>query len=61
METTALGAAYMAGLAIGYWDGIDELKKHWRPERTFSPGMDRETARTHISNWQQALKKALSH
>ncbi|MFP4489711.1 MAG: glycerol kinase GlpK [Bacteroidales bacterium] len=61
METTAMGAAYLAGLATGYWDGIEELRKHWQPERTFTPVMDRETAQAHISNWQQALKKALSH
>ncbi|MBN1387902.1 MAG: glycerol kinase GlpK [Bacteroidales bacterium] len=60
METTALGAAYLAGLAIGFWDSISELKKHWSPDRVFSPAMDKSTVETHIRNWQQALKKAMS-
>jgi len=60
METTALGAAYLAGLAIGFWDSIDELKTHWSTDRVFSPTMDQSTVDTHIRNWQQALKKAMS-
>lgn len=61
METTALGAAYLAGLAVGFWDSIDELKKHRQQDQTFSPLMDRATANKHIINWQQSLKKAMSH
>ena len=60
METTALGAAYLAGLAVGFWDSIDELKKHWSPDRLFRPSMDKETVNKHINNWQQALRKAMS-
>ena len=60
METTALGAAYLAGLAIGFWDSISELKTHWSPDRVFSPTMDQSTVDTHIRNWQRALKKAMS-
>jgi len=59
METTALGAAYLAGLAIGFWDSIDELKKQWSANRVFNPSMDKQTVDTHIRNWQQALKKAM--
>ncbi|MEA1887027.1 MAG: glycerol kinase GlpK [Bacteroidota bacterium] len=60
METTALGAAYLAGLAIGFWDSVDELKKHWSPDRVFEPFMDKDTVDRHIRNWQQALQKTLS-
>jgi len=61
METTALGAAYLAGLAVGFWHNIEELKKHRQQDKTFSPVMDRATANRHIINWQQSLKKAMSH
>jgi len=61
METTALGAAYLAGLAVGFWDNIEEMKKHWSPDRVFSPSMDKEIVNTHITNWQQALEKAMSN
>lgn len=60
METTALGAAYLAGLAVGFWDNIDEMKKHWSPERVFTPSMDKEKVTKHITNWQQALEKTMS-
>lgn len=61
METTALGAAYLAGLAVGFWDNIDEMKKHWSPDRVFTPSMDKETVKMHITNWQQALAKTRSN
>lgn len=60
METTALGAAYLAGLAVGFWDNIDEMKKYWSPERVFTPSMDKEKVTKHITNWQQALEKTMS-
>ena len=44
-ETTALGAAYLAGLAVGVWSGIDDLAAHWRDDRAFSPMLDERTAR----------------
>jgi glycerol kinase len=61
METTAAGAAYLAGLAVGFWDSIDELKKQWSPDRVFSPSMDKESVKTHITNWHQALAKTRSN
>ncbi|MBS0010862.1 MAG: glycerol kinase GlpK [Bacteroidales bacterium] len=60
LETTALGAAYLAGLAIGFWDSVDELKKHWSPDRLFSPSMDKEKVTAHLYNWKQALEKTMS-
>ncbi|MFA5852193.1 MAG: FGGY-family carbohydrate kinase, partial [Spirochaetales bacterium] len=42
-ETTALGAAYLAGLAAGYWSGLDDVRRNWRQRREFRPGMDAAT------------------
>ncbi len=56
-ETTALGAAYAAGLAVGYWSGIDELKQNWAVDKTWEPDMpiaDREQA---YKGWKKAVEK----
>ena len=55
-ETTALGAAYLAGLAVGYWKNIEEIKKQWKPAKTFSP----DTAHTKElkKGWEKAVKVA---
>jgi len=42
IETTALGAAYLAGLATGFFKSLGDLEKFWRAERTFEPGMDKD-------------------
>ncbi|HKL66319.1 MAG TPA: FGGY-family carbohydrate kinase, partial [Bacteroidales bacterium] len=60
METTALGAAYLAGLAVGFWDSIEELKKQWVAERYFSPSMSDDKVQEHIDGWQKALEMARS-
>ncbi|MCF8224160.1 MAG: glycerol kinase GlpK [Bacteroidales bacterium] len=60
METTALGAAYLAGLAVGFWDSIEELKKQWTAERFFSPSMSDDKVQEHIAGWQKALAMARS-
>ena len=39
-ETTALGAAYLAGLAVGYWENIEEIQEQWQVDKSFSPAMD---------------------
>ena len=57
-ETTALGAAYLAGLAVGYWKDGAELAAQWRAERQFEPGMDREQADALMSNWRKAMERA---
>ncbi len=59
-ETTALGAAYLAGLATGYWDNIDDLKKKWIVDREFAGEMSRETAAKLRSRWLDAVKRARS-
>lgn len=55
-ETTALGAAYLAGLAVGFWKDIDEVKKQWQVERTFEPA----AASTEIEDAKKAWKDAIS-
>jgi glycerol kinase len=59
-ETTALGAAYLAGLAVKYWDNIDELSKQWKIERTFSPRMNRDQISEMVKGWKRAVKAAKS-
>ena len=57
-ETTALGAAYLAGLAVGYWKNLDDLKAHWNIERTFSPQMPEADAGRRRARWSEALHRA---
>ena len=57
-ETTALGAAYLAGLAVGYWSSIDEISRQWRVERRFEPAMARSQADRLQTRWQEAVKRA---
>jgi glycerol kinase len=57
-ETTALGAAYLAGLAVGYWKDVDELKAQWQLERRFSPSMPEPEIGSCIAGWQRAVHAA---
>jgi glycerol kinase len=57
-ETTALGAAYLAGIAVSYWHGIDEIKKQWQIDKTFEPVMPLEETKTLIKGWHRAVKAA---
>ena len=59
-ETTAIGAAYLAGLGVGYWDSVDELRRQWKVERTFTPNLDSETVRTAREGWADAISRTLS-
>jgi glycerol kinase len=54
-ETTAMGAAYLAGLAVGYWNSAEEIQAQWRIERSFSPAAQ-HNAETLTSGWQKAVK-----
>jgi glycerol kinase len=58
IETTALGAAYLAGLGAGFWDDAAELDAHWQAERTFEPAMSRDQAQAMRSTWQRAVERA---
>jgi glycerol kinase len=57
-ETTALGAAYLAGLAVGYWKDIDALQSQWQLERRFSPTMARPEVDQCLAGWQRAVRAA---
>ncbi len=59
-ETTALGAAYLAGLAVGYWNGIEEIAKQWRPERIFEPKLSDAAIAQHRNQWRAALSRVTS-
>lgn len=58
-ETTALGAAYLAGLAVGYWNSADELANHENTERVFHPVMAEEERTELYAGWQRAVKAAM--
>jgi glycerol kinase len=57
-ETTALGAAYLAGLGVGYWSGERELAKLWRAERRFVPALAEETRSAHLARWREAVARS---
>jgi glycerol kinase len=57
-ETTALGAAYLAGLAVGYWNSSEELANQWRAERRFEPVMPSAQAQELRGRWREALARA---
>lgn len=58
VETTALGAAYLAGLAVGYWNSIEEIAHLWQAEKEFNPAGDQEEIKKGIQNWQRAIYAA---
>jgi len=57
-ETTALGAAYLAGLAAGYWSGMDETRRQWQMDRTFSPKLKPAETESLIKGWHRAVNAA---
>ena len=60
VETTAMGAAYLAGLAVGYWSSIDEIRKQWQIDRIFEPAMEEEKVTAAKAGWEDAVKRTLS-
>jgi glycerol kinase len=59
-ETTALGAAYLAGLAVGYWSSINEIRNQWQVDRTFSPQIAENETHSLIKGWQRAINAAIA-
>jgi glycerol kinase len=57
-ETTALGAAYAAGLAVGFYAGIEELRRNWAVERSWEPRMDEELRKDLYRKWKKAVTRA---
>ena len=59
-ETTALGAAYAAGLSTGYWESEEELGRQWREDLRWVPGMNEQERTTLVRNWHKAVKRTLN-
>lgn len=60
-ETTALGAAYLAGLAVGYWDSIDDIKQQWQAEHVFEPTAERAQVEKAVEGWHDAVRRVLKN
>jgi len=59
-ETTALGAAYLAGLAVGYWKDRAEIASQWQVDRTFAVELDENSRRTLYDGWKKAVKATMA-
>ena len=59
VETTAMGAAYLAGLAVGYWKSKEDVIANWSVDREFTPAMDGERREKELAGWRQAVKATL--
>ena len=59
IETTALGAAYLAGLAVGYWESFDDIRNNWAIDKVFSPQMEEEKQQKLLKGWHKAVKCAM--
>jgi glycerol kinase len=60
IETTALGAAYLAGLAVGFWGSIDEISSQWKESASFIPKMDLDKKEKYLFQWQRAVNAVLA-
>jgi glycerol kinase len=58
-ETTALGAAYAAGLAVGVWSSLDELRRNWAEDRRWTPGLDAGIREARYAEWRKAVTRTL--
>lgn len=59
VETTAMGAAYLAGLAVGYWKDLDEIRQNWALDRIFHPELPQHQRQIRLENWQRAVRCAV--
>jgi glycerol kinase len=57
-ETTALGAAYLAGMGVGFWSSTADVAANWRADRRFEPGMSRDQAAARMARWAQAVDRS---
>ncbi len=57
-ETTALGAAYLAGLAVGFWRSLDEIKEQWQIDRKFLPELNNDETQKSVANWKKAVERS---
>lgn len=59
IETTALGAAYLAGLAVGYWENKEEICENWAISKKFEPNMEEEKREKLLEGWHEAVNRSL--
>ena len=59
-ETTALGAAYLAGLAVGYWKDIKDIQQQWQIDKVFEPQINEDKRKGLVSGWQRAVKATIA-
>ena len=59
-ETTALGAAYLAGLAVGFWDGLDDVRRNWALDREFAPARPQSESDRLYAGWKRAVERSLA-
>jgi glycerol kinase len=57
-ETTAMGAAYLAGLAVRYYDSLDEIASHWKSDQTFEPTIGKDELQNRLAGWKKALERS---
>ena len=55
----ALGAAYLAGLAVGYWESVEDIRNNWAIDRVFTPAMEEEKQQKLLKGWHKAVKCAM--
>ena len=58
IETTALGAAYAAGMAVGYWENFDDLVKNWGVDKTWEPDMEETQRSEYYHGWKKAIERS---
>ena len=61
IETTALGAAYLAGIAAGFWKDTKEIKENWALSKTFEPAMPKEKREEKVKGWKRAVRCAVCY
>ncbi|MBR2420814.1 MAG: glycerol kinase GlpK [Oscillospiraceae bacterium] len=59
VETTAMGAAYLAGLAVGYWPSLDDVRKNWAVDRQFTPAISQEERTERVQGWKKAVARTI--
>ena len=59
IETTALGAAYLAGLAVGYWKSLEDIRSNWAIDRVFASQMEQQEREKRLKGWHKAVKCAI--
>ena len=60
IETTGLGAAYLAGLAVGFWKDKEEIRKQWKIDKRFSSKIDEDRRKVLVKGWKRAVRCALA-